>query len=470
MTIHYLLWAIAAVLSLGLAFRSKAVREALLLNPVQPEQPVPTDASHLVRFKTVRLKDLSDKTTAKPRVLLALLLFVLFAFLLKLLWTRATGWDHYLSGVFLLMLLGIAVGGGYSNLVAMVLLVGVPYGVGRWMHWTPTTMGLVMGSVIGGNAGMFLFRNYVNVFKTKVLEIKYGKSQDSTALSSAAILYRRFYILSLAIIPLTLVQQLLSYLWPSMNVGPTSRFEGSLGQYSMLILSLGLGLNIVLFVIPLFREMLERTSLAVAADFTAYVVISHRQQQEKKVGTEEEAAELPGSSILRQETDEIERGILEEMTLRPDWVTGNAENRIKEHLGSDGQWLAFQQQQVFPILTAVVYLAVNTVGQTLGKFLQAGLITDVSTAQGPLLKLLISWAGGFAFWANLAFLAGLVAFWLRWIAVWLSQYSKEKVPEEEAQAKNTELLWEVSRQPGIQYYCYNQGSEPVLVVADPTTT
>ncbi|TNE43225.1 MAG: hypothetical protein EP343_34010 [Deltaproteobacteria bacterium] len=480
MALHLLLWAGALALALVLAFRSNTLKQSLLFIPSDPKAPLPQPPHNLPHFRPVPLQTIKDATAYRPRVLLALLLFVLASLLLKLVVAPADGWSTYLVGVFAVFLVGMVVGGGTQQILVFLLLVGVPYWFASWMQWGPGTIGLLAGAVVGGSSGILLARNYVTLFQIKKMEAKHSQTFEGKPISSLGVWYRRGFLVFMATIPVMVGLQLVEYWVPSASLQPsTFGGTGTVNLVTYFIIAGGLGLNLVMFAVPLFREMLERTSLSVISEFSTYVVAARKdlmaaEASQAQSETEEVASSEEAISNEEGEADssklqgfvpvsETEARVLRNMTMLPSWTIGQSENRIKEHLDVDGAWLSFQQQQSFPILMAVLFLSIQIAVQTLGKFMQAGVVSDVVIRDGFKLSEWLVIGQGVVFVANLAFFLGLVTFWLRLFAISLASKADTEAPAFDPQTLNTELLWAAVRLPDPIFYCVRQGSDPLLI-------
>ncbi len=474
MALHLLQWTGALALALVLAFRSNTLKQSLLFIPSDPKTPLPQPPHNLPHFRPVPLETITDSTSYRPRVLLGLLLFVLASLLLKLVISPANGWSTYLVGTFAVFLIGMVVGGGTQQILVFLLLVGVPYWFASWMQWGPGTIGLLAGAVVGGSSGILLSRNYVTLFQIKTMEAKHAQTFEGKPISSLGVWYRRGFLVFMATIPVMVGLQLVEYWVPSASLQP-STFGGTstVNLVTYFIIAGGLGLNLVMFAVPLFREMLERTSLSVVSEFSTYVVAA-RKDQVSAEASEPNADRESDSSSEEGEPDhskvqgfvpasETEAKVLRNMTMLPSWTIGQSENRIKEHLDADGAWLSFQQQQAFPILMAVLFLSIQIAVQTLGKFMQAGVVGDVVIRDGFKLSEWLVIGQGVVFVANLAFFLGLLTFWLRLLAISLANKADSEAPAFDPQTLNTELLWAAVRLPEPSFYCVRQGSDPLLI-------
>lgn len=478
---HLLLWAGSLTIALAFAFHSKTLKKSLLLIPRDPKQPLPQPPHNLPHFQPVQLGEIKDATSYRPRILLGLLLFVVAALLLKLVVASTSGWSTYLVGVFAVFLVGMVAGGGTQQILVFLMLVGLPYWFCGWMGWSPRTIGLVTGVVVGGNAGMLLSRNYVTLFQTKKLEAKNRETFEGESISSVGVLYRRAFLFFMATVPVMVALQLVEYWVPSSGLQPsTFGGKGTTSMVTWMIIAGGLGLNLVMFAVPLFREMLERTNLSVVSEFSTYVISAKKEELAQSMEAEEqtniseeqdeeEQAEATAeSSSLRgvMPVSQTEATVMKNMTMLPSWTMGQVENRIKEHLDSKGAWLSFQQQQAFPILMAVLFLSIQISVQTLSKFMQAGLVGDVVIRGGYKLSQWIVIGKGVVFVANVAFFLGLITFWLRLLAIYLANKADQEAPAFDPQTLNTELLWAGVRVPETSFYCVRQGTEPMLIPVD----
>jgi len=157
---------------------------------------------------------------------------------------------------------------------------------------------------------------------------------------------------------------------PEIDLGRMAReMTGiSLGRYALVLAALGLGLNVTLSIVPLFREMLERASVLAANGFNE---MFHYHAGLEKSGKTEDSKKIK------------------------EFVDG--------YVGPDGQWVPFGMSQTAVLYIVTLVLAGNGLGQSLGKLVHAGLSPDAERLQqlGTVLTWMMLLANGMFLWALL---------------------------------------------------------------------
>lgn len=450
--------AIGLVVAGALAFTPQVLARVRLLIPTDPTRPIP-DGDAAVLYRYVKLGGVVDASAWRPRVLLALTLAVLIALLLKLAFTPAASWDMFLIALAIAAGAGLIVGGNPSNAFAVAMLTALPLVVLFFGSISDQGIGIFAGLFIGGYAGIFVFRNYVTLLQRLRLELAHRETADGKALGGFGLLWRRAYLAVLALVPLAVLYQTLALAIPDIEL---QRIAAALdlpqsGRFALFTLALGLGLNVVVFTVPLFREMLERASQLAASDFTTIV----RAMRDKEKPGDDPGEGDDGTSIERAPDATTGEGAAEPNApgrRERGLVLGDPKKRAAEFCDAQGRWRLFQSSQMFPITLAVTYLVAIAVAQTLNKAIDAAII-PADSASSDLLTRVANIAGGFALCANATLLFGLVAYWGTRLV------RKDKRGREAAE-RNVLALWQAARRPDVRIAAYREGAEPVIAIVD----
>lgn len=404
-------WVLAAALgvSMAMALRARALGEVWALVPVDPKRPTERRQGDRFLFRFTPIRALSFWTTLRPRLLLTLLLFALWAPLFDRLGPGAgdpVGFLQRFSGWFFWLAL---VAGGSANLWLIPFFVLAMPVMAGFDH-DPVAIGVVAGVLFGLMGGKVLCLNYLTLVADLRHELRQRSTRDGRPLGLGARLKRWLQLLLLRAVPLMILYEVVRFFWPQIDLGRiASEMTGiSLGRFALVLGALGLGLNVTLSVVPLFREMLERASLLAANGFNELV---HHHAAQEKAGQTEDAAKF--------------KMFLEGFS------------------GADGQWQPFGSSQVAILYLATMVMAGNGLNQTVGKLVHAGLSPD-----DPVLRQL-----------------GTVLSWMGLIAncKFLTTYAGRRLLRRARSGNATEhtvaTYWRAAREPGLVVVCWPEHGE-----------
>ena len=406
-------------LGIAIAFYFNSIKKTWLLVPVDVINPLPPK-DQLARFRFTQLSKLYDYTTYRPKLLMALILFVLTAFLLQIFLHSHSPWQDFVQNMCIVLTVALFIAQS-NTFVAMVIICGGSFWLGQWLGWSYFSTGILVGFVPAAGSSIILFRNYAGMVRTNELELQHGTTKDGRKISIFGKIYRKGYGVFLAVTPFMVGYEVYQLWYPSTDPQATS--------YAFAIFSLGVGLNIAIFTVPMFREMVERATLNEAADFTEGVEVLYRQQ-------------------------DLQRDPIEKFEVSPMALKLTSEKRIKEHFDSTGKWLAFQQGQVFTIYIVTLYLLGKTGLQMLSKSLQMNLVENFEIFSYITLNDTIHLLSGFCWITSAAFCFGMFGYWA-------NRLNKN---EEEVAHTNTEILWKIHDNPQAELLCYPKKSMPALEI------
>ncbi|BBM85627.1 hypothetical protein [Candidatus Uabimicrobium amorphum] len=413
---------VSLALGVTIAFVFNSIKKTWLLVPVDIINPLPPK-DQLARFRFTQLSKLYDYTTYRPKLLMALILFVLAAFLLQIFLYSHSSWQDFLQNMCIVLTIALFIA-QTNTFVAMAIFFVGGFWVGQWLQWSYFTTGIIVGFVPMAAASLILFRNYAGMVKTNELELQHSTTKDGQKISTLGKIYRKGYGVFLALMPIMVGYEVYQ-LWSPSTTAQTS-------NYAFAIFSLGIGLNIALFTVPMFREMVEKATLNEASHFTEAVEVFYRQQ-------------------------DSERQPIEKFEISPVALKLTSEKRIKEHFDSTGKWLAFQQGQIFTIYAVTLYLLGKTFLQMLDKSAQMGLTGDFTIFSYLTLHDTIHLLSGFCWITSFVFLVGILGYWAK-------RFNDKNGEEEEVTDTNTEILWQIHGNTQAELLCYPKKSMPALEI------
>lgn len=366
--------AVALALSLIVAFVTSGLNHANILVPADRRQPVPApNQPVLFRFTTVG--KVRDRTTFKARLLVALVILVALALFGKLVLAPTSSWDTIIGGLALIALISLYFIGGWINGTAILVITFVPAGIGYWLELSPTWIGVLAGILFGSFGGMFVSFNWRGLIARMRLELKHNETIDGHKVSTFGRKKRQFHILFLRLVPLMVLYNLVVFWWPSIEIGEIAREMGSKPtRYTLLVIGLGVGVNIVLFIVPLIREMLEKGTLETAYDFTKAVSKFHRRKATQPIGDDD----------------------------------------VGVFLSQKGTWQMFSPEQIWVSLAVVTMLAAVSMGGLLKMAVNSGQIPAAMIGTDTFADLFTPFGfarifAGVGFCANVMFIIGLIA-------------------------------------------------------------
>ncbi|WP_372366898.1 hypothetical protein [Candidatus Uabimicrobium sp. HlEnr_7] len=416
---------ITAALAIGLtiSFYFNSIKNTWILVPVDIINPMPKE-NELAHFRFTQLSMVKDYTTYRPKLLMALILFVLAAFLIQIF--IHGHWQRFIETTCIVIVVALFITQS-NTFVAMLIWFSGCLWLGGWFGWSYFTIGLLLGFVPAAGSSLILFRNYAGMVKTNELELEHNRTKEGSQISKLGKIYRYGYRVFLAGMPIMVGYEVYQLWLPSTSPSTSS--------YAFTIFSLGIGLNIALFTIPMFREMLEKASLNEAAGFSEYVEAFYRSENK-------------------------ERKAIEKIDVSPVAKKLTSQKRINEHFDSNGKWLSFQQAQTFTIYVVTLYLLAKTFLQMLGKSVEMNLVSDFKIFSYISLNESVLLLSGFCWITSAIFLFGLLGYWA-------NRLNKN---EEEIANTNTEILWKISDNSQMELYCYPKKSMPALEIIEKETT
>lgn len=423
---------VACVLGFGLAMVTRSLRGANLALPFNSDAPLSVATGKNMPFRLTTFGELRhDPTTYRPRALLGMILAVLMALIGKLVLNAGEDWTIMMVGLSVLAGVVSFAFCGWVNSMAVAVMTGVPVllavwlkDVADWLAWLGEVrvIGLLAGALAGLYAGVFLSLNYRSLLEKAKLELKEDETLEGKKLSRAGTLYRKVYVFLLRWLPLVILYQCVAYWWPDIELSRIAGLLGdgvlpNIGRYALLTIALSLGLNVVLFTIPLFREMMQHTNLSACADFGKSVDAYHKIAKEK--GHEK------------------------------------AKDKVEDFLSKDGRWYMFQSEQMMPIFIVGLVLAANGFGQALEKALRSGLVPETAELGGWPPTVIAEVLSGATFCLQAMFL-------IAWVG---SRPSDGKI--DDAAHFNVLTYWRARREKGLTYNVReDDGADAVISVGD----
>jgi hypothetical protein len=303
---HDALIGLAAVAALWIAFRTRALGDVRLLVPYEPSKPLATLVDERIVFRFCRFDHLPRRSRIPPRILLALLLLAVSAPLLYLLLPVEHDWSAFLARLALWLGFLAFVAGPTAFLWTGVLLLPA-VAAAIWTKGDPRFMGIAGGAWIGFVAGKALALNYLHHLQR--LRLQRG-------------FLARLKAVFLWTVPLSVLYEVVRHFWSEVDL---ARLPGP--KFPLLLVGFGLGMNLVFWLVPLFRRMLERSSQFAAAGL---------------------------NNLLRQRHDRQAQGF------------------IHAYLGSKGEWVPFGAGQIFTLVVVTMVLATNAIRESADTLVQAG--------------------------------------------------------------------------------------------------
>ncbi|MGE0434908.1 MAG: hypothetical protein AB7K09_01315 [Planctomycetota bacterium] len=454
---------IAFVLSLVSAFIISGIKGAQLLLPLDPRHPVPP-VGKATLFRFTRLGDIqNDHTAWKARGLLALILFVMFVLLGKVLETWidrsvAADWSFTLKALAVVVSVWLFVVGRLINAFVVAIMTVVPILIAEFVTGGVNVPGATMwmglcGGLVHLYAGIYLSLNWRSLVYRTRLELRHNQTVSGEELGTLGRISLTLYLWTLRGLPFVILYQAVVYWAPQWELMRLVGYDNLPQPLVIAVgsLSLGMAMNIALFIVPVFRELMEKTNLQAAADFSKAVLKRHAMQSER--------------AEIKEDDDPV-----------------------KDFVGKEGQWLTFQSDQLTPFVLVVSALIVNSVGQTLAKGLAAGLVPAEATHEGGIsVAHVAAVMSAMSFWINAMFLLGTASM--------LETESKKQKNEEaekftrrmrramdddggefdptdesvDAARVNALVAWEAARNPELTVTCADIGGDPRVLIVEPGT-
>ena len=450
--------AIAIAAALVSAFIVSAIKGAQLLVPLDPANPVPEKGAPRFRFSTLG-EIRNDHTAWKARGLLALILFVLFALLGKVLIANFAGetsaandWTLTLRAMAVIVGVGLLVIASLVNVIVVAVMTVLPLAIveyltggvsqgARAMMW----MGLA-GGMVHLYAGIYLSLNWRSLIYRTRLELRNGETVRGHRVGGIGRFWLLTYLWGLRLMPVAILYQAIVYWAPGLELMNliSNRSLPPAVEIAIGSLSLGIALNIALFIVPMFRELMEKTNLQAAADFSK--AVEKRQQM------------LANHEEIKEDADPV-----------------------KDFVGKKGQWLTFQQDQLTPFVLVVAALIINSVGQTLAKGVASGLVSD--TAGGVYPSQVAAVMSAMSFCINAMFLLGTASmleteekkekkeeaekFTRRMVRELHDGESFDPTDEDIDSARVNALVgWEAARNADLVVTCSDIGGDPRVLIVE----
>ncbi len=288
----------------------------------------------------------------------------------------STDWSTMFTGIATLLIVSMFAIAGWVNTMAILVVSLLPGGIAYYFDLGTTGIGLCGGLMFGAYAGIYVSFNWRSMIHRLKLELRHGETFAGERISALGRYARLGRLWVLRLVPLMVLYNCVTYWWVDVELAKIAENLGSApGRFALLTIALGLGLNIVIFTVPLIREMLEKGNLQAAADFT----------------------EAVGKFHGRNGTNPV------------------TDDDVQDYLSKKGEWLTFAHEQLWISMWVVTMLAVVSMGEMLEKGIRGGLITpefvgsytatlDWFTPAG-----LVTVLGAVGFCANVMFIIGMVA-------------------------------------------------------------
>jgi len=398
-----MLWNLIFILvAIGIAFgfaQLASFKSSWILVPENVEDPVPYEPGTPLLYRFMKYNQVQDKTSHRPRYVLSLFLFVLAALMLKIFFQGNTHWGTFMLGTLVTIVAASAMMLNVLMVGAVLFLTYLLWVISGWLGLVnPGYLGLASGLLCGTFAGRVVGQNYLKMVQTLKMTLEQNETLQGEPLSSWKKIYLKGYQYVLTFMPWVILYKVVSFWWGNIDIDNISNDIQTLllGKYVLLFISLGLGLNIILFSVPLFRETLESTTVDSCANFTDKVRTWEQTWEDTK---DQEGPE--DFAVYRQEFQKYANEEYEALQLSSKQRT--ATNLMSAYLGKKGQWMSFQDTQLASLWVVVLVFGLGVFGQTVGKAIHMGVVDGaVMASKGWSIKQWVQFSLGFTLWTQIA--------------------------------------------------------------------
>lgn len=407
----------ALPLAAVMALRPRALGDVRVLVPLDPKRPTAHAKQGWLLYRIRSIAALDYFATLSARLMLVVLLFPLWLLLLNAVVPDPNARDlamflYKTNGWFLCIALAA---GGIATfyLIPFLLVFVLGWYASDWANYPREAVATIAFAVVlpGRLVGGTLSWNLCTLLHELRLELRRGHTRDGEKLGAWSRIAKRVQFAILWTTPLMVLYEVVRFFRPEINL---AGYADALRpydprRYALLLASLAIGYNVLLNVLPLYREMLERASIGAAGGF-----------------------EL----LLKKRDERISAGTP---------VDEQHEEFIKNHFNEKGEWRQYGPTQRLPILMVVLTLAISGLTQTIEKLTDADL-----AAPDPRLATFIRIVAWFMLVVNIWF---LWVFTKSRVEVWLG---KQRIAE-----RTLETVWRSVREPDlIVTFRHDRGVEP----------